>query len=231
MKKLVILLALLILVSGCAQQVMKEAPAKEVPASVVHEQTAPVVQPPEQPKAEPPKPVENATSVVEEALGEGKYKLKINVPFAFEGKKVLITDLDTSATRVVVSVDDVEAKLIRTKEVEVVNGLEVFVDMYENHGLEDSRTFVVLGIKKFVLGDNEYLVMRDSPVFLPNGQKVSVGVTRVDSTDVRTAPVSIGSDSSDLVQGQYARFGNYTVTNVKTFVRDRSYAILKIVPR
>ena len=226
MKKLVILLALLILVSGCAQQIMEETPAKQEP---VVEQPVPVEEP--APVVEQPVPVENATSVVEEALGEGKYKLKINVPFTFEGKKVLITDLDTSATRVVVSVDEVEAKLIRTKEIEVVNGLEMFVDTYVNHGLEDSRTFVVMGIKKFVLGGNEYLVMRDAPILLPNGQQVSVGVTRVDSTDVRTAPVSVGSDSSDLVQGQSARFGNYTVTNVKTFVRDKSYALLKIVPR
>ena len=227
MKKLVVLLALLILVSGCAQQLMEEAPAKEEPAPVVQpveEEPVPIVEA----VVEQPKPAE---PVVNESLGGDKYKLHLNVPFTFEGKQVLVTDLDVSAARVVVSVDVVEAKLIRTKEVEIVNGLEIFVDRYDNFGLSDPRTFIVLSIKKFVLGENEYLVMRDSPVLLPNGQKVSVGNTRVDSTDVRTAPVAIGSDSSDLVQGRTERFGNYTVTNVKTFVKDKSYAVLKIVPR
>ncbi len=226
MKRLVILLALLVLVSGCVQQTMEEVPA-EVP---VETPVAPV----ETPVETPVTPVEVPVAPVDtgvESLGGDLYRFKLNKPFTFDGKTIVLTDIDTASAQFRVTIEGDQVILVTTKEKEISHGIEVYVDVFKNYGPEDPKTYADVSLKKFVLGPNEYLVTK-KVTKLPDGSEIVVGTTRVDSTGVRVAPVTISSDSSsDIVEGKEARFANYTVTNVKTFVKFESYALLKVVPR
>ncbi len=233
MKRVMIALLVLftILVGGCVQQ--KAIGETTQPAIV------PVSLPAEVPAEKPQAPVEipiekpvNATKGVAaqvESLGNDLYKFNVNDKLVFDDKEIVLTDLDTSTSQFRATVNGEEIIFVNTKETEISQGVEMFVVSFKNFGLEDLRTYVELSIKKFVPGENEYLVYQNKPVKLSSGEQLAVSTTRISSTGVKTAPVTLGDVSEDIVEGKDAYFGNYTVTNVKTFVKDKSYALLKVV--
>lgn len=247
MKKLVMVLAILVLVSGCVETV-KEAAEGAVDAvgevadkaiDIGEEAVDGVVGIGEEAvegveeAVEEVKPAEEEP--VAEELGDNKYKMKSDTSYTIEGVEFVITDIDVSSSQFRVDVAGSQIVFVGTKEVEIASGLEMFVDTFKNYGLSDPRTYVIMGIKKFVLGEDEYLVYRGSPIKLDDVNKTSVSVsdTKVDTAGVRTVSINVGSDSESIVEGRTARFDKFFVTNVRTFTKDpgKKYAILKIVPR
>lgn len=231
MKKLVIALSILILLSGCAQQIEKPktTPAVLPPAAPVVE--APVVEEPvvEEPVVDEPKPVANETAA--ELVGENMYKMKLNTKYKFNGVELEAMDIDSSSAQFRVEVNGNQILFVGTKEVEIAEGFEMFVDSFGSFGTGDPRTYVTMSVKPFKLGENEYLVRRGTPITLPDVNKTQLSVTgtKIDSADVRTVNVNLAGDVVDIVQGREAYLGKYIITNLKTFNKDKSYALLKVV--
>ncbi|MFH0752791.1 MAG: hypothetical protein V1914_04330 [archaeon] len=221
MKRVLIVLALLILVSGCVQMADEEAAQPLIEEPLVEE---PVVEPlVEEPVVEEPVvPIDN------------RYELRFEVPVTVLGRTFVLTDLDSSATRAVVTIDGTEIKLIGSREEEIYKDeLSLMLVRFENYGLSDPRTYALTEIKEFSLGPDEYLVRRDHSIKLDDANKtaVSVSYTKQDTGGVRTATVNVGGDSETIVQGRTVTFDKFKVTNIKTFTEDTMYALLKIVPR
>lgn len=171
---------------------------------------------------------------VAEELGDDKYKIKVKTAYTIKGVDITITDIDMSTSQIRADIGGDRILFDGTKETEIISDLEIFVDTFENHGLSDSRTFVIMNIKDLVLGEDEYLIRRGILLTLPdvNKTKVSLSSTRRDDTGVRTATIGIGGDSENIVEGKSpTRFDKFFVTNVRTFTQDKKYAILKIVGR
>jgi len=228
MKKLVIALAILVLISGCAKDLMEETPQPAVEQPVVE---APIVQEPvvEEPVVTEPvvqEPVVETPTV----MPEGIYTLKFDEPFTFDNVDLKLTDIDTSAAQFRIEVNGKQIIFHNTREPEIASGLMMEVATFKNYGLSDPRTYLNLSIKRFELGDNEYLVEKSSPVELPDGSMLSVS-TRISDTNVRTASVSItGDNTQDVLEGKSVNFNNYTVTNLRTFGKSKEYAWLRVEP-
>lgn len=206
MKKIAIMILVLIILSGCAQ---KEAITPVTPPSTVIEQ----------PKA---------SSDTIESLGNDLYRIKLNLPVTLDGKDLLLTDLDTSISQFRMEIGGEEVVFHGTKETEIASGLEMYVDKIERVSAEEFN--LVFHIKKFKLQENEYLLRKDSPIIV-SGVEVSVNTANIDSSLRRSIRIIAEGKDTWVYEKNTENFGKLDITNVKTFAKDKSYAILKIVAK
>lgn len=211
--KILVLALIILFIAGCAKQ-----------------EAAPVVvdEPKNETVVEAPK-VDLDNTIV--SLGNGLYKVNYGEEVTFQGKKFKINDIDKSTGRFKVMVGSEELLFQGTKEPEVTSGLKVHVEKMESTGPDVTDTSLILSIAKFALGADEYLVRKGSPVTVSSAS-VSVDTSKIDSNMIRSIPVSVGTETNVKInEGNTYSFKTLDVTNVKTFVFDKSYAVLKIVPK
>lgn len=211
MKRILILLALVFLFAGCGQSVKYVCSD----GSVVSD--ASKCPPSEEYKAPVTEPTVMPTDV---------FTLKKGESMAFEGKDVKLVDvLDNGRT--IFSVSGVKTEIKGTKELEIINGLEVFVDKVNYVFVDPASSNAYFKLRMFVPNASEYLFFTDTPQNVDGIQVTLTGVTPtyvlVDGGNVRGMKIYAGS--SKEIDG-------LNVTNVRAFphgIRVEDYAILRIV--
>lgn len=205
MKRLAILLALLLLIAGCS---MKQAVTVEQPQT----------------------PVENTSAAIEQQMPElGLKTFKVNEPQTVAGKNVVVTDIDSSSAQVRATIDGEYVIFVGTKEKEIVNNLEMYVDSFKTYGAGDPRTYAMINFEEFKLGPNEYLLKKEKPLTV-SGTTFTLLRTGMSDTGVRYAHLTPGGmDEQRIMQEETVSFGNLQVTNLKTFFKTQNYAVFRIV--
>lgn len=204
MKRLaIVLIAFMILVAGCA---------KETPAPTPIEQ-------PEQQVAE--KPVETVSEF-------GLKTFNLNSPQTIAGKVITVNDIDPTTGQIRLTIDSTDIVLSGTKEHEIALGLDLVVDNFKSYGREDPRTYVAINVQEFKLGPNEYLLRKDQPQTI-SGSTIKLIRTGMTDTGIRFATFDINGQEQRVMQDETFSSDNLKLTNLKTFFRSQSYAVVKIV--
>lgn len=204
MKRLAILLTLLLLIAGCSTK-----------------QGITVVAPPEI-------PVEN-TPTGPQVPEFGLKTFKVNEPQTVAGRKVVVTDIDSSSAQVRATIGEEYVIFVGTKEKEIVNDLEMYVDSFKTYGAGDPRTYAVINFEEFKLGSNEYLLKKDKPVTV-SGTTFTLLRTGMSDTGARYTYITNGGmEDQRMILGETLPFGNLQATNLKTFFKTQNYAVFRIV--
>ncbi len=203
MKRLAIaLIAALILTSGCGTK-----------------QAVTVVEQPQMPAEE------TAAEPVPEL---GLKTFKANEPQTIAGKRVVVTDIDSSSAQVRATVDGEYVIFAGTKEKEIAGGLEMYVDSFKTYGSGDPRTYAAINFEEFKPGPNEYLLKKDKPITV-SGTTFRLLRTGMSDTAVRYAYLAMeGQQEQRIMQGETASFGDLQATNLKTFFKTQNYAVFRI---
>ena len=206
MKKVLFVLAILVLISGCAQEKTVEAPVG-VPQSI------------------------DETSVAEvpqdtiESLGDDSYLLKQGESATLDNHEFLIKSIDVQGSLFRIDIDGTDIVFHGTKEKEIVNGLEMYVDKLQR--ASPSEYNLIVHITDFSLGENEYLIRQGFPQSI-SGMEISVNAAKIDSSKRRSIPITLDGEDAVIYEGETYSFDKAEVMNVKTFALDKSYAIIKI---
>lgn len=143
----------------------------------------------------------------------------------FEGKKITLVDLFSDGGSIF-SVSGVSAEVSSTKNLEIINGLEITVQNINYNFTNLDLSTVSFKVNTFVLDKDEYLFFVNEPLTIDKSTIILQGVTPsyliVDTDNV--LGIKIYPGSSKVISG-------LNITSVKSFphgIRADDYAILRI---
>ncbi|MFH1332311.1 MAG: hypothetical protein ABIH63_03425 [archaeon] len=153
------------------------------------------------------------------------FVMKISESVDFEGKTIKLLDVSNDG-KTLVDVSGVTREIMSTKQVEIVNGLEVVVLSINYVNTDPDSSMATLKFSPLTLGYDEYLFYVDKPQSIEGIEVTLTGVASsyilIDTDDVSGMKIYPGS--SKIVSG-------LNITNFKAFprgVRAEDYAILII---
>jgi len=211
MKAIFVLLVLVFLFAGCQQ------PVKYVcsDGSVVSDASL-CPQEEEEPET---------TIAPPEVTSTDTFVMKIGESVDFEGKAVKLLDVSNDG-KTLVEVSGVVREIRSTKQVEIINGLEVVVLTISYVNTDPDSSMATLKFSPLTLGYDEYLFYVDKPQSIEGVEVTLTGVASsyilVDTDEVSGMKIYPGS--SKIVSG-------LNITNFKAFprgIRVEDYAILRI---
>lgn len=245
MKKIIlVLLALALLVTACAQQPAAETAAPAAPAEIPAETpaaetpAAPAETPEEEPvaltpaapadetpaaPAETPKAEEPAAKAPES--DEQFFNVKEGDTVTYKASTFTVEDLTNSGNYMTLDFNPFRFHLYALNKPEILSGIEYTI-VENNFNTQNS---VKLRVRPLVLGDNEYLLERTDAVDV-SGKKISLAEVATDSKVGEFAYVAINGTSYWAKVGTPVTAEKLEVTLLKAFYKQRQYAILKIVP-
>lgn len=191
------------------------------------------VEPPKEELEEEPVVEEVIEEVVEEKPEEiittNEFFLKLGESTKFDGKVITLVRLDNiPLLKAVFDVDGVERDVIETKNLEIINGLEVTIIRY--HNIENA---VTVKLEKFELGEGEELV--DTRTTLTKFGKEIIIKNILDKGEVLLDVIDPKTGDSDtkviIKEGESATIQGITITNINGFPKGTkidSFAIIKI---
>jgi len=197
------------------------------------EETVEPVEPPKEEVVEEPVVEEVVEEVIEEAPEEtepsNEFLIKLGKSIEFDKKTVTLVTLGNKPQlRAVFNIDGVERDIIGTKNLEIINDVEVTIMEYLN--IENS---VIVKLEKLELGEDEILVNTRTKLKL-FGKEIEInnildkGEVLLDVTDIKTGyndlKIIIKEGESLMVQG-------ITITNIDGFprgVKIERCAIIKV---
>ncbi|MEM4245433.1 MAG: hypothetical protein QXR60_04495 [Candidatus Nanoarchaeia archaeon] len=172
------------------------------------------------PRPEEPKPPEIKIT------SEGTYTLTKGESMTFEGKEIKLLDV-LYGGRTLFYVSGVATEIKATKELEIINGIEIVVQSIYYNNTNPELSSATFTIKRFIPKENEYLFFVDQPKII---EGVEVTLTGVSSSYVL---VDLGEfEDMKIYPGSSKEIDGFNVTNVKAFPHGRrieDYAILKVV--
>lgn len=208
MNKLIISLALVaaLLLTACGTETQETAPV-ETPIA------EPVV-------AEEPMPPPAAKN-------PNEFYIKKGDSITYKGNAINIEDITNGGSLVsLILPDSTRLNIAGTKTPEISNGMEFEITAVN---FTKDRS-VTLNIKDFVPGQNEY--------FLSKGEKADVAGSHVELGSITTDSgyntwVNIAIDETDYTVklGETKTTGNFEITALRAFYRNKESALLKIIPK
>ncbi|MBU2637455.1 MAG: hypothetical protein KJ955_00610 [Nanoarchaeota archaeon] len=237
MKKLFAILVLLsLLLTACAVEKLAEEAS---PSDVAVEEPAPLV---EEPAVEAPAE-EAVEEPAEEAVEEAPAEPVVETPApsdeqTFEvGKGDSVTYKDTTFTvedirnvgnemYIRFDADAYTLKLSGISKPEILNSVEY--EIIDNTDYQ-TKSKVMLRLKPFVLGENEYLLEKSGTLTV--GEKLfTLGEVKYDSSAGVSAYFNAGNYQYWVKLGSTVTVNGLSVTLLRAFYKQRQYAVLKIVP-
>lgn len=239
MKKLFAILVLLsLLLTACAVEKPAEDAAEE-PAEAEEpaaEEPAPLV--PEEPAAEVPAEAEEpaAETPAEEApeepaapvSDEQTFEVGIGDKVTYKGTTFTVEDIENVGNEMYLrfDADAYTLKLANLRKPEILNSVEY--ELLDNTDYQKTHK-VMLRLKPFKLGENEYLVEVRKPITV-SGKLFTLGEVKYDSTGGESAYFNAGNYQYWVKLGETVRVNGLSVSLLRAFYKQRQYAVLKIVP-
>ncbi len=237
MKKLFAILALLsLLLTACAVEKQAEetaaAPAEEAVEEPAAEEPAPLT--PEEPAVEAPaeeaakETAEVPASAPEEPKDEQTFEVGIGDKVTYKGTTFTVEDIENVGNEMYLrfDADAYTLKLANLRKPEILNSIEY--EILDNTDYQ-KKLKVMLRLKLFKLGENEYLVEVRKPITI-SGKLFTLGEVKYDSTGGESAYFNAGKYQYWVKLGETVRVNGLSVSLLKAFYRQRQYAVLKIVP-
>ncbi|MDD4878263.1 MAG: hypothetical protein PHO02_04480 [Candidatus Nanoarchaeia archaeon] len=230
-KTLIILLAIALLVTACAQQKAAETYSAGIPAE------APVVETPEAPAEELPaeevkeesaeaqEEEPSAETAEEPETDERIFEVKKGDELNYKGTEFTVEELTNYGNYMTIDFNPYRFHLYEVNGPEILNGIEYTI--VENNFYKLGS--VKLRVRPVPLGASEYLIEKGDSITIA-GTKLTLGtVQRKDRGDI-SAYFSSGGNEYLVMLGKTVNAGDIAVTLKSAFFRQRQYAILKIVP-
>lgn len=226
-KLLVILLALAVILTACAQQKAEEttAPAEtpvvEIPAEVPAE--TPVIE--ETPAEETP-----AEEVIESPKVESdemNYEVNVGDEIKYKDTMFKIDNIANSGNELYLNFNAYILKLKGLNKPEILNDVEYKITSNANYMKAHT---VTLNIKPRKLEKNQYLIMKGNSVAV-NGITLALGTVKRDTRGLESAYFSVDGHEYWVKLKDTADTTNLTITLNNVFYQQREYAILTIVPK
>lgn len=241
MKKIIlVLLALALLVTACAQQPAAETTAPAAPAEIPAETpeapaaetpAAPAETPKEEPVAlTPPAPaVETPAAPAETPKAETDeqiFEVKEGDSFTYKTTFFLVEEIAKSGNYMTLKFEnDFRFHLYAVNKPEILNGIEY--QIIENNF--NTKNSVKLRVKTVKLEKDEYMLETRGSVTV-NNQTLMLGNVQQDNRGDESAYFLIGDNEYWAKVGDTVNAKGISVTLLKAFYKQRQYAILHIVP-
>ena len=235
-KLLVILLALAVILTACAQKAAEttapvETPVVETPAAP----EAPAVTPAETPAEETPAvPAEEVplTPVVPAETpkvesDEMTYEVAIGDKITYKDTTFTVDNIANSGNELYLNFNPFILKLQRLNNPEIVNNIEY--KLTSNVKYRNANT-VTLNVKPLKLEKNQYLIMEDKTVTI-NNTVITLGEVKIDINGLKSAYFTIKEDTYWVKLTDTVDTGKFLVTLDRAFYQQRKYAIWTIVPK
>jgi len=219
--KLILTFLLLLLIIPACVNVQVEEPAieEEEPEAIVEEEE------------EEPEAVIIIPEVVQAEIGtlpENQYSLIYGDIIIAHGMNLGIVDM-TSNSKLTLSIDGVEEKIQDTKVEEIFNNYYFSILDYNYKG-ESSQSNVTLKVAPVILGDNEYILIKDETL-----TTLGKEITLVESREDNYIKVTVCDEGTvfcdsyvNIAKSEEEIIREITVGNVKPFYHISEYAIVSI---
>lgn len=234
-KLLVLLLALAVILTACAQKAAEttapaETPVVETPAEVPAE--TPVVETPAVPAEEVPltPAVETPVAPAETPKVESEdmtSEVAIGDKITYKDTTFTIDNIANSGNELYLNFDPFILKLQGLNNPEILNNVEYKITSNEN--FRNAHT-VTLNVKPLKLEKNQYLIMEDKTVTI-NNTVITIGEVKVDTNGLKSAYFNVNEDTYWVKLKGTVDIGKFSVTLDRAFYQQRKYAIWTIVPR
>ena len=238
-KLLVLLLALAVIVTACAQKpaeivvVETSAAPADIPAAPA--ETPPVETPAvpaeetpvETPKKEVPKVETPVVPAETPKADEMTYEVAIGDEITYKDTAFTIDNIANSGNELYLNFNAFILKLKGLNKPEILNDVEYKIASNEN--VKKAGT-VTLNVKPLTLEKNQYLIMKDKSVTV-NNTILTLGEVKQDTSGMESAYFSVGGYEYWVKLKGTLDAGTLSVTLDRIFYQQRSYAILTIVPK
>jgi PBP1b-binding outer membrane lipoprotein LpoB len=230
-KLLVILLALAVILTACAQKAADTAAPVETPAVETPVVEAPAEIPAEAPAEEAveetPEEEAPAEAVIEAPTDEMNYEVAIGDSITYKDTTFLIDNIANSGNELYLNFNAFILKLKGLNKPEILNDVEYKIA--SNANVQKTEK-VTLNVKPLKLEKNQYLIMKDKSVTV-NGTALTLGEVKMDTRSQESAYFYINGHEYWIKLGDTADADNLSVTLDEIFYQQRRYAILTIVPK
>lgn len=238
MKKiLVILLALALLLTACAQQKAAETAVPEVPAEIpAEEPTVPLVETPAAPAEDTPvvpaeTPLAETPAAPAEApkaqTDEMDYEVAIGDKITYKDTVFTIDNMANSGNELYLNFNAFILKLKELNKPEILDNVEYKIASNEN--FVKAHT-VTLNVKPLKLEKDQYLIMKEKSVSV-NGTTVTLGEIRVEANGQVSTYVVVNERAYWVKLKETVDAGKLSVTLDRAFYQQWHYAILTLVPK
>ncbi|MFA5887369.1 MAG: hypothetical protein WC852_01510 [Candidatus Nanoarchaeia archaeon] len=240
-KLLVILLALAVILTACAQKPAEitapvetpvaetpvaETPAEEVPLTPAIEETETPAAPAEETPVVPL--VEETTAETPKAETDEKtYEVAIGDKITYKDTTFLIDNIANSGNELYLNFNGFILKLKSLNKPEILDNVEYKITSNANFVRTHS---VTLNVSPFKLEKNQYLIMKESAVIV-NNTRLVLGDVKIDTYQQESAYFSVGGYEYWVKLKDTQIAGNLSVTLDQVFHQQRRYALLTIVPK
>lgn len=203
MKKIIIIL-LLLLIAGCTTKtiVLEEVQTNPITAMTV---------------AEPSVEAKKDTAPYYE-FAEDETKIIL-------GHEITLTDVALEP-EVLVEIDNIEGKLIETKNEEIINGIRIYIERLNRSDINNPKA--TLMIEELKLTDNQYIIPKYVRVEIENKD-----VVLIDSKNTKHIYVSVfnmndmQSEDGYIAQGETVELNGLLITNLKNYYKVNQYALIE----
>ncbi len=160
-----------------------------------------------------------------EVISTDVFTMRGDESIDFEGKNVKLVEV-LSDGKTLVEVSGVQREIKSTKQLEIINGLEIVVQSISYVFTDPASSSATLKINTLVLGEDEYLFYVDRPQVVEDVEVTLSGVT--------SSYILVGTEQvpgMKIYPGSSKVVSGLSITNLKAFprgVRAEDYAILKI---
>ena len=238
-KLLVILMALAVILTACAQKEAEtaapaevpavETPAVETPAVETPAAETPAVEAPAEEAAEAPAeevPAEAPAETPKTSTDGEIFSVKEGDTITYKGKQIVIEDLTNQGNYITMFIDPIRYHLYAVNKPEILDNIEYTI--VENNFNTDNS--VKIRIKPLALGENEYLLVKDDSVKVGNAT-IALSTVGKDSSNQEYAYVHVNGKENWVKLGATIDTSAVSVTVKRVFYKQKQYAILDIVPK
>lgn len=161
-------------------------------------------------------------------LSEIEYTLKPGESVMVDGKEVKFEKY-FDRQLIEVSVDGIKGRLIPTKNIEIINGYEVYLTYVLFKGSTHPDNYITLYAFPYNFGENEYLIERLETQTI-EGYDITLKESHSNDYIRVTAVVedtNVG-DTATIYEGESATIDNVTIKNIDGFWQYEQYALVEI---